>query len=138
MTAKRKTAEARELDLKLAIHRIEQGRAHTKATVVNVTTVAKEAGVSTSLIYNHYPEFAESIRTKQGKASRVQRDAKMLELKKVKTDLKKLRDELKTANANASRLVSLNEMLLAELDVLRAQVTGANVSRLQARGEKKR
>ena len=135
MAGARKTAEARTADLRLAIHRIERGRAHTKATVVNVTTVAREAGVSTSLIYNHYPDLAESIRARQGKASRDQRDAKVQELKEAKAALKARSDELKEANARATRLATLNEMLLDELEVLRAQVAGGNVTSLGAMKE---
>lgn len=130
MAAKRMTAQARASELKLAIHRIEQGRAHTKATVLNVTTVAREAGVSTSLLYNHYSELAESIRTKQGRASRTQGDVNVQKLKQAVSALKDLRGELKAANAKATKLASLNEMLLAELDVLRAQAAGGNVSSL--------
>ena len=89
MTQLRKNADIRKKELNLAIYRIERGRAKTKATEVNVTSVAREAGVTPALIHNHYPEIAEAIRVKQGTSSRKQRDTKQNEL--MQTRVKKQR-----------------------------------------------
>ena len=82
----RKPAAAREMDFKLAIHRIEQGRAHKGDTVLSITAVAREAGVNPSLIHNHYPKIADAIRIKQGASSRQARDAKHEELRAEQAD----------------------------------------------------
>ncbi|MDV2161226.1 TetR family transcriptional regulator [Burkholderia pseudomallei] len=127
MNRARKTAEAREKDLKLAILRIERGRAQTKATKVNFTTVALEAGVSTSLIHNCHPDIAELIRSKTGRSSRQQRDAKQNELKEEKNKNKQLRRELKEAQAMIANLASINETLLIRVRALEAEAAGENI-----------
>lgn len=123
----RKTAQAREKDLKLAIFRIEKGRANTKATKVNFTTVALEAGVSASLIHNCYPDIAEQIRSKTGRSSRQQRDEKQNELKEEKNKNKQLRSDLKEAMAKIANLASINETLLIRVRTLEAATAGGNV-----------
>ena len=79
-TANYKPAVDREKDLRLAIYRIEGGRAHTKETKLTIAAVARETGVSTALIHNHYPKIAETIRQKQGRSSRAMRDVKHQDL----------------------------------------------------------
>ncbi|MCW5185274.1 hypothetical protein [Burkholderia cenocepacia] len=49
MAETRKSGEAREKELRLAIHRIQRGRAHTKVTKLSIAAVAREAGVSPAL-----------------------------------------------------------------------------------------
>ncbi|MDN7569967.1 TetR family transcriptional regulator [Burkholderia contaminans] len=127
MNRARKTAEVREKELKLAIFRIERGRAHTKATKVNFTTVALEAGVSASLIHNCYPDIAEQIRSKNGRSSRQQRDAKQNELTEEKNKSKQLRSDLKEAQAMIANLASINETLLIRVRTLEAAIAGGNV-----------
>lgn len=78
--AKYKPAEDREKDLKLALYRIQKGRAHTGETKVTIAAVAREADVSTSLIHNYYPGIAETIREAQGRSSRAIRDVKHQDL----------------------------------------------------------
>jgi hypothetical protein len=41
MSQQRKSASARERDLRLAILRIERGRSHTKATQISIASVAR-------------------------------------------------------------------------------------------------
>ncbi|WP_321900402.1 TetR family transcriptional regulator [Burkholderia cepacia] len=127
MNRARKTAEAREKELKLAIFRIERGRAHTKATKVNFTTVALEAGVSTSLIHNCYPDIAEQIRSKNGRSSRQQRDEKQNELNDEKNKNKQLRSDLREAVARIANLASINETLLIRVRTLEAAAASGNV-----------
>lgn len=50
----RKNAEAREKEFRLAIYRIQKGRAHSKETQLSIASVAREAGVSPALIHNHF------------------------------------------------------------------------------------
>ncbi|MGV8744039.1 TetR family transcriptional regulator, partial [Pseudomonas aeruginosa] len=73
---KYKPGEDREKDLKLALYRIQKGRAHTGETKVTIAAVAREAKVSTALIHNYYPGIAESIREAHGRSSCAMRDVK--------------------------------------------------------------
>jgi len=127
MTRKRKPAADRRRDIDLAVSRIERGRAHTKATEVNVTTVAKEVGVSTALIYNHYPDKAEVIREKEGRSSRASRDAKHGELIAEREKNKELRKSAKELLSQVARLASINEVLIMENRRLKAIQDSYNV-----------
>ncbi|PZO07985.1 MAG: TetR family transcriptional regulator [Lysobacteraceae bacterium] len=121
MSTKRKPADARRKDLELAISRIQRGRAHTKATAVNISTVAAEAGVTPALIHNHYPSIAERIRELQARSSRAQRDAKHDELKATKERNRALREELDALRDQVAKLASINEVLVVENRILKAK-----------------
>lgn len=127
MTLQRKTAEIREKELRLAIFRIERGRAHTQATRLNVSSVAREAGVTPALIHNHYPKIAEEIRIKQGASSREERDIKQNELNIEREKSKALRVKLKAAHTQIAQLASINEMLMLENKTLRDVSRDSNV-----------
>lgn len=133
MSAQRKPADARRKDLELAISRIARGRAHTKATTVNISTVACEAGVTPALIHNHYPDVAEKIREAQARSSRVQRDAKHGELRAARERNRSLREEIYTLRAQVAKLVSLNEVLVIENRILKAKQGDPKVANLPAR-----
>ena len=127
MSEVRKPASAREKDLKLAIFRIEQGRANTKSTKVNFSTVASEAGVSASLIHNHYPGIAAIIRGKTDASALQQRDIKHQDLKEEKAKNKALFQDLKEAGKRIAQLASINECLLIRLRALESAAEGGNV-----------
>lgn len=127
MSEDRKTALAREKDLRLAMFRIQRGRAHTKAIKVSIASVAREAGVSAALIHNHYPHIADEIRQVQGRDTRAQRDAKRLEVKAERDKARELRREIASLRADVSKLASINEVLLAENAVLRAKLIAPHV-----------
>src|SRR5881296_2566223 len=114
MTPQRKSASAREKDLRLAMLRIERGRSRTKATTISIASVAREAGVSAALIHNHYPAIADAIRHKQGQSSREQRDAKHEQLKAERDKTRELRRDIARLRVDVDRLASINEVLLAE------------------------
>ncbi|MEK7891596.1 TetR family transcriptional regulator [Burkholderia contaminans] len=133
MTHQRKNAEIREKELRLAIFRIERGRAHTKATRLSVSSVAREAGVTPALIHNHYPTIAEEIRVKQGASSREQRDLKQNELNAEREKRKALKLELEEARKQLARLASINEMLVLENRTLRAVSRESNVVPMAAK-----
>ena len=137
MTSARKPAASREKDLKLAIHRIERGRSHTKATSLSISAVAREAGVSAALIHNHYPAIAEAIRVKLGTSSRQMRDSKHQELKDVQAKNKVLRDELAEAKERIGRLASINEALLVGLRSLEARIGSSSVVEFPSTGREK-
>lgn len=122
MSQKRKTAEAREKDLRLAMYRIKHGRSRTGTRRVTVSSVAREAGVSPALIHNHYAAIAEAIRVEQGRDSRAQRDAKHEQLTQEREKNRRLRREVETLCGNVARLSSINEVLLTENEMLRAKL----------------
>lgn len=133
MSVIHKPAVVREKDLALAISRIQRGRAHTRETKVTIASVAREAGVSTALIHNHYPSIAETIRELQGRSSRAQRDAKHAELRAEREKGRASRQEAEEWRAKAAKLASINEVLQAENLELRARLSTPNVLDLAAK-----
>lgn len=127
MSQQRKSASARERDLRLAILRIERGRSHTKATQISIASVAREASVSPALIHNHYPAIADAIRQSQGRSSRQQRDTKHEQLKAERDRSRELLREVERLRADVDRLASINEVLLAENAVLRVRLDDRRV-----------
>lgn len=127
MTTKRKPSDARERDLKLALARIQRGRAHTGETKITIAAVAREAGVSTALIHNHYPIIAEAIRNAQGRSSRTQRDVKHQDLRAEREKNRALRQEIEELRAKVASLASINEVLIAENRVLTAKQSDSKV-----------
>ena len=121
MKTTRKTSDSRERDLRLALARIQRGRAHTGESKVTIAAVAREAGVSTALIHNHYPNVAEAIREAQGRSSRAQRDVKHQDLIADREKNKLLRQELEELRLKTADLASINEVLMAELRALKAR-----------------
>ena len=120
MTENRKHAEDREKDLRFAILRIQKGRARTQATKVSIASVAREAGVSSALIHNHYPKIAEEIRIVVGRSIREQRDAKHDELRSALERNRELRKEIDNLRLLVANLASENEVLIAENRELKA------------------
>ena len=132
MTTKRKPSDARERDLQLALARIQRGRAHTGETKVTIAAVAREAGVSTALIHNHYPIIAEAIRDAQGRSSRAQRDVKHQDLRAEREKNRALRQEIEELRAKVASLASINEVWIAENRVLKAKQSDSKVVDLAA------
>lgn len=129
-TANYKPAVDREKDLKLAIYRIENGRAHTKEVKVTIAAVAREAGVSTALIHNHYPTIAEAIREKQGRSSRAMRDVKHQDLIAERQKSLGYRQEIEELRAKLASIASINEVLLEENQMLKAKLKDRSVVEL--------
>ena len=121
MTTIRKPSDARERDLQLALARIQRGRTHTGESKVTIAAVAREAGVSTALIHNHYPNIAEAIREAQGRSSRAQRDVKHQDLLAEREKNRMLRQENEELRVKIANLASINEVLIAEIRVLKAK-----------------
>lgn len=127
MTTKRKPSDVRERDLQLALARIQRGRAHTGESKVTIASVAREAGVSTALIHNHYPIIAEAIRDAQGRSSRAQRDVKHQDLRTEREKNRALRQEIEGLRAKVASLASINEVLIAENRLLKAKQSDSKV-----------
>lgn len=128
MKSVRQKADNRAKHLRLAIFRIERGRAKTGETKLSISAVAREAGVTPALVHNHYPEIAEEIRVKLGASSRAQRDAKQEEVNTLKDANKTLRDVVAEMQLQVARIASINETLLLENKSLRAAAEGSKVS----------
>lgn len=127
----RKNAASRELDLKLAIRRIETGKSNSGVAKLSIVGVAQEAGVSSALIHNHYPAIAELIRAKQGATSRRQRDNKknLLDVERKKNI--ELRHALKECKNEINKLATINEMLLCDYKELKAKNESCNIVELR-------
>lgn len=118
-SARRRSREKTREELQLAMLRVKN-----KGLKLSISAVAAEAGVSAGLIHNTYPDIAEEIRAKIGRATRQQRDAKAGDLKEAKAKLKALREDLDAAMADVARLASINETLRQEVATLRAAASG--------------
>lgn len=129
-TANYKPAMDREKDLKLAIYRIESGRAHSKETKLTIAAVARETGVSTALIHNHYPAIAETIREKQGRSSRTMRDVKHQDLIAERQKSAGYRKEIEELQVKLASIASINEVLLDENQTLKSKLRDRNVVEL--------
>lgn len=132
-TANYKPAEDREKDLKLALLRIQKGRAHTGESKVTIAAVAREAGVSTALIHNHYPRIAEAIREAQGRSSRAMRDVKQQDLIAERKKSAAHRQEIEELRVKVANLASINEVLMDENRVLKAKMNDPKVVELASR-----
>ena len=122
-----KPAKDREKELKLALYRIQRGRAHTGETKITIAAVAREAGVSTALIHNHYPYIAEVIREAQGRSSRAMRDMKQHDLIIERSKSAAYRKEIEALQAKVADLASINELLLDEIRIFKAKLNDSKV-----------
>lgn len=125
-----KPAVDRAKDLKQAIYAIQKGRAQSGETKVTIAAVAREAGVSTALIHNHYPSIAEDIRQIQGRSSRAMRDVKHQDLIAERQKSKGYRQEIEELQAKLASIASINEVLLDENQTLKAKLRERNVIEL--------
>ncbi|WP_313483021.1 MULTISPECIES: hypothetical protein [unclassified Pseudomonas] len=89
--------------------------------------MAREAGVSTALIHNHYPTVAEAIREAQGRSSRAQRDVKHHDFLAEREKNRMLRQENEELREKIANLASINEVLMVETRVLKAKQSGPKV-----------
>lgn len=135
MIKPRKSADDREKDLLLALAKIVKGRSQKGESKVTISAVAREAGISTSLIHNHYPRVAEAIRDAQGRSSRAQRDIKQDELVNEREKSAGLRKEIKELRSQIAMLTSINEVYSLELRELKAKASAGNVLELGKKRE---
>ncbi len=105
--------------LRLALSRLQR-----RGEKITLAAVSKEAGVSSGLIHNRYPDFAEEVRALIGKALRKQRDDKADELRQARERIKELNQLVATQNQQLCQLASVNEMLTKELAVQKAIADG--------------
>lgn len=99
---------------------------------VSIAAVAREAGVSASLIHNRYPDVAVAVRALSGREKRDDIAQLRAVLIKERAMAKNLREENSALLADLRTLASVNETLRQELALQKA--TGApNVVELKAR-----
>lgn len=118
--------------LSLAILRLQKGRPRvldSKRAPLNISNVAKEAGITPATIHNVYPEIAEQIRVLMGKSSRAQRDQKQGELTEARRKNRSLREENSLLVRQLTELASENARLLSENAELKAVASSLNVTK---------
>lgn len=116
-------------ELRRAILRIEHKRPRVVSKErcrINISMVAREAGVTPACIHNNYPDVAEAIRAKIGKAARSLFDAKRAELNRLAETIRVLRQRLKASELDVARIASENARLVSENAVLKAQARSTN------------
>jgi hypothetical protein len=117
-------------EIRRAIQRIEHRRPKRIASErcrMNISTVAREAGISAASIHNTYPDIAEAIRAKTGNSDRSALEAERLERKRLAELLRLVRERLKAAEKDVVRIASENGRLVTEITVLKARLTSRNV-----------
>ncbi|MCS4065480.1 TetR family transcriptional regulator [Pseudomonas putida] len=114
-----KPAKLREEEIRLALIRIQKGRSHTGETKITIAAVAREAGVSTALIHNYYPQIADKIREAQGRSHRDKQDDEHIKLISERKKSAAYRSEIQQLQCKISKLASINEMLIEENRILR-------------------
>ncbi|MBK1724792.1 hypothetical protein [Thiocystis violacea] len=120
-------AEHTRESLLQALYRLERGRGRiVKDGKLSIAAVAREAGVSSALIHNRYPDVADQINIAKNKAYRAQRDAKVNELKRQKDINRELRAEIAELYAKLAKSASVIAALTAENDRLAAIVSSEN------------
>jgi len=99
----------RLIEIRRAIQRIEHGRPKRISKDrcrLNISTVAREASITAASIHNTYPDIAEAIRAKAGRASWSTLDAERLERKRLAELLRLTRERLKAAERDVRRIAS--------------------------------
>lgn len=125
--------QAMRRKLQLAIHRLQKGRSNSvsgQRQKINISTVAKEAGITPATIHNVYPDVAETIRALMGKTTREQRNEKNADLAAAKKLTAALRLELETLAKQIVQLGSENARLISENAELKAIQYSSNVVRI--------
>jgi hypothetical protein len=93
--------------------RIERGRPNridADRCRMNISNVAREAGVSAASIHNTYPDIAQAIRAKAGNSDRSALNAERLERKRLAELLRLAREGLKVVEKDVVRIASENAL----------------------------
>ena len=131
-----RTRDTRD-DLRKAILRIEQRRPRriTKDRCrINISIVAREAGVTPACVHNNYPDIADVIRRKGRKDRGSAREVHRTEVKRLVEAIRQLRQRLKASENDVVRIASENARLMSENALLRSQLNSRNVVPLATAG----
>ncbi|QTP14872.1 TetR/AcrR family transcriptional regulator [Serratia symbiotica] len=82
---------------------------------LSISRVAREAGISPSLIHNHYPDIAAKIRQIAGYPPQKSESMLRKKLHDTETQNRALREEIHHLRLQISQLSSINEMLNSQL-----------------------
>lgn len=111
-------------ELRRAILRIEHRRPKRIAKDscrLNISMVAREAGVTPACIHNNYPDIAEAIRRQAGRDHGSAREVHRVEVERLVETIRQLRQRLKASENDVVHIASENARLMAENAVLRSQ-----------------
>ena len=121
-------------ELRMAIVRIERVRPKRipkDRCVMNISTVAKEAGFTPALIHNQYPDIADAIRSKANRTSDDRRRERLEEIRQLKSAGSELRKIIAQMQSDMTALASENARLVSENLMLSAAAKKAEVSALR-------
>lgn len=112
--------------LLLAFKKLERAAAQVSAKGgkpprISINAVAKQAGVSHTLIHNKHPELAGRIRSASNRSLLDQRQRKHAALKRAKARIANLRKQLDTLRTENKGLASENARLILALANLEAR-----------------
>lgn len=109
--------DERRKELKLAIARVASGRSKESGRTLTISAVAREVGVSASLIHNCFPEIAEEIRARAGipRTAIKQSESRIAELKKRNNEL---RQEVREVRRKLAAIATQNELLAMRVQQL--------------------
>lgn len=110
------------------------GRLQATGATPSIAAVAREAGVSASLLHNKYPDFAQEVRRLAGKPARRHPGDLLAVLELERGKMKELRIENEGLRQQVRALASVNEALRRELQIQQA-MAGGNVVALRGRPE---
>jgi hypothetical protein len=125
MRNKRLTRE----EIRRAILRIEHRRPKRigkERCRMNISAVAREAGISAASIHNTYQDLAEIIRTKARMGACPSEDRR-IERRRLYERLRQARARLKATEKDLIRIASENARLITENAVLRAKLASRNM-----------
>lgn len=129
--------DAREITYKkieLAFNRLKRGRGRTLTNAkVNISNVAKEAGISPSTIHNRYPDLASRIRVYQGKTDAQLRRVQHDKLRKAIQRIREYRAEIDELKGDLSKLASINAQLILEINTLTSTKNLNNVTEFKGK-----
>jgi len=122
--------------IRMAIVRMEKGKPKVVSVdrKISIMAVAKEAGVSDSLIHKEHPELVRRINKNKDKDYRTARNEKHQALKDEREKNKKLRDRIAELESQLSALASINASLVLDLTTQRSIKNSQNVT--EFRGKK--
>lgn len=127
----RKTRE----ELRQAILRIEHQRPKRVTKEVcrlNISIIAREAGLTPATIHNCYPDIAELIRAKMHASKMSRTPTAESQLKQLVNSVRSLKDQLRRAEKDVARIASENAKLLSLIAELRSKPRSGNVVEFMA------
>ncbi|QKM44050.1 hypothetical protein HI792_15840 [Ralstonia solanacearum] len=123
-------ADATRRRLRMALAKLKRDAAQLRASgkeprKISISAVAREAGVSHSLVHTKYPDIAERIRHASGRTLIEQRKAKAEALLRARARISDLRQQINGLRTENTGLASENGRLILVVDALRAELAAS-------------